>query len=245
MFGLLVAYDGTGFHGWQKQPHRRTVQGELERALETSLGEEIRLKGAGRTDAGVHARGQTASFRSATRLPLRALSARLAHEVPDDIVVKRVFERPPGFDALRSARARRYAYLLLREDDVLHRRFAWHPGGEIDGDGLVRATAPLEGRHDFSAFESAGSSRRDPVCTILRASWSRWEGGLRFDVVADRFLYRMVRNMVGTIVLASRHEDAAGHVARVLASRDRRRAAPPAPAHGLSLEQVFYEEVPA
>jgi tRNA pseudouridine38-40 synthase len=239
-FKLVVAYDGTAFHGWQRQTGRRTVQADLERALADVLGEEIQLSGAGRTDAGVHARGQVASFRWAGRLPARAVEAKLGRAVSDDVRVLSLGEADGDFDARRSARGRRYAYHLLRDDDLLLGRYAWRPATPFDAGSLTRASSPLEGTHDFSAFQSSGSSRPSPVCRVWRATWSSWDRGLRFDIVADRFLYRMVRTIVGTVLRAGRERDPAAHVRAVLASRDRARAAPPAPARGLSLEEVFY-----
>lgn len=240
-FRLTVAYDGTDFHGWQRQPGQRTAQGELERALATALGlQELAVNGAGRTDAGVHARGQVASFRAGTALPARAVAAIAGRGLPADLRIVAAGEAGPEFHARHSARARRYAYRLLDHDDVLLGRFAWCPGAPLDGDALNRAAAPLVGRHDCAAFEAAGSSPANPECDITLARWERWEGGWRFDVRADHFLYHMVRNLVGTLLRAVARPDPAGHVAGVLASRDRARAGPTAPARGLCLEQVEY-----
>ncbi len=242
VFRLTVAYDGTDFHGWQKQPGLRTVQGELERALAAALEvESVTVHGAGRTDAGVHARGQVASFAAATTLPARAIAARAKHALPADVRIVAAAEAPPGFHARHSARARRYAYRLLDRDDVMLDRYAWCPGTPVDGVALQAAVAPLAGRHDCSAFEAAGSSPAEPVCSIVEARWSRAEGGWRFDVEADHFLYHMVRNLVGTSLRAMRAPDPAAHMSEVLASRDRARAGATAPARALSLERVRYE----
>jgi tRNA pseudouridine38-40 synthase len=239
---LTVAYDGTGFHGWQKQPNLRTVQGELERALAQALGtEDIVVHGAGRTDAGVHARGQVASLTTAAPLPARAVLALTQRALPDDVRLVDASEAPAGFHARHSARARRYAYRLLDREDVLQGRFAWVPPMPIDGDALARSAEPLLGEHDCSAFEAAGSTPGRPVCRVTQARWRRWEGGWRFDVQADHFLYHMVRNLVGTALRAQREPDPAAHVAAVIASRDRARAGATVPAHGLCLEGVSYE----
>lgn len=241
-FRLTVAYDGTDFHGWQRQPGQRTVQGELERAIAAALGgEAVTVNGAGRTDAGVHARGQVASFLSATALPAKAVAAVAGRELPPDVRIVEAREAGAGFHARHSARARRYAYRLLEADDVLLGRFAWWPMKPLDGEALNRAVAPLVGRHDCSAFEAAGSSPVNPECVISLARWERCEGGWRFDVKADHFLYHMVRNLVGTALRASALPDPGAHVAGVLASRDRSRGAGTAPARGLCLEEVEYE----
>ncbi len=237
---LLVAYDGTDFHGWQRQPGLRTAQGELETALATVLAEPVGTVAAGRTDAGVHARGQVVSFRTATRLPARALVPLLRRELPADLEALAAAEADDDFDARRSARARRYAYRLLDRDDVLWRRFAWHPRRELDAAALARAIEPLAGEHDFSAFEARGSSPTRPVCVMTRAAWRRWEGGLELELVADHFLYHMVRNIVGTALEVMREADPAAAMRAVLDSRTRAEAGATAPPQGLSLEEVSY-----
>lgn len=243
-FRLVVAYDGTDFHGWQVQPDLRTVQGTLEGALREMLQEEdLQVAGAGRTDAGVHAHGQVASFRSATRLPAKALAPTLNRRLPADVRVRAAEEMPEGFHARHSARARRYAYRLLSEDDLLLARVGWWPGRPFDPDALERATRAIEGEADCSAFRNAGGGPSRPVCRIVRAGWTRWGPFHRFDVVADHFLYQMVRNVVGTALAAAATNDPAGAMRAVLASRDRRNAGVAAPPQGLSLEEVFYGEV--
>src|SRR5574341_996549 len=185
MFKLVVAYDGTNFHGWQRQPVHRTVQGVLEEALQSVLDERVRIHGAGRTDAGVHARGQTASFQSATRLPARALPPLLNPSLPPDLRVREASEVPVDFHARRSALSRRYSYHLLGEEDVLLERYAWNPGRAFDLDRIARATRALEGEDDFTAFMRTGSSKTATVCRVFRASW-RSDGCMaRLDIVAD------------------------------------------------------------
>ena len=246
-FRLTLAYDGSDFHGWQKQPGARTVQGELEAALARVLGgTAVATAGAGRTDAGVHARGQVASFRHATTLPARALPPLLNRTLPRDVRVLGGEEAPEGFHARHSARARRYEYRLLPAPDLLRERYAWAPGPLPGLDSLACASTPLAGTHDCSAFGTTPEPEQSPVCRVLSARWRAWEDGLAFEVTADRFLYHMVRALVGTALTAAASSDPAAHMAGVLASRDRRRACRVAPPHGLSLERVYFEEdVPA
>jgi len=236
----VVSYDGTDFHGWQRQPGRRTVQGVLEETLSRTLSEKVEVAGAGRTDAGVHARGQSASFATASRLPSHAWAPVLNRELPEDVRVIAAEDREPDFHARHDATARRYAYRLLDRDDVLLRRFAWCPPGRVQPEALERATRPLEGRHDCRSFESAGSPSRRPECCIDRARWSRWESGLRLDVVADHFLYHMVRTLVGTALAAAEERDPAAGMRAVIEARDRSKAGISAPPQGLCLEEVFY-----
>jgi len=216
---LTLAYDGTAFHGWQRQPGVRTVQGTLESALARVLGiESVAVPGAGRTDAGVHARGQVASFTCDSSLPARAFPPLLARELPVDVRVLHAEEAPAGFHARHSARARRYAYRLLAVPDVL-----------------------LAGTHDCSAFQAVGSTPADPVVRIHRAQWRYCEAGVMLDIVADHFLYHMVRNLVGTSLAAAESGDPPAHMRAVLDSRDRGRAGITAPPEGLSLERVYYD----
>ena len=242
VFRLTVAYDGTNFHGWQKQPGLRTVQGELERAAGEVFGTEgIVVHGAGRTDAGVHARGQGASFVASTAWPVSGVRGHMQRALPRDVRIVDASEAAHGFHARHSARARRYAYRLLDRHDVLYARIAWPVPHPVDGGGLARSVEPLLGEHDCSAFGALGSSQVNPVCRVTLARWSRWEAGWRFDVTADHFLYHMVRNLVGTSLRAQRDPDPAARVAGILASRNRALGGPTAPPHALCLEAVSYE----
>jgi tRNA pseudouridine38-40 synthase len=244
-FKLVLGYDGSEFHGWQIQPGQRTVQGTVEDAIAAALDTRVRVSAAGRTDAGCHARGQVASFRADLALPIAALRPVLNAQLPEDVRVRDAAEVADEFDARRSATARRYSYRLLDREDVLLRRIAWHPRIAVDPDRLVRAMRPLEGDHDCAAFQATGSSKTVTRCRILRAQWRRWESGSLLDVIANHFLYHMVRNLVGTALAVADRADPAGAMAAILASRDRRRAGPTAPPEGLCLEEVFYPEARA
>jgi tRNA pseudouridine38-40 synthase len=243
-YRLQVAYDGTEFHGWQRQPGCRTVQAVIEGALAAVLEvDEVTLQGAGRTDAGVHARGQVASFRAETPIPGAALKHALGPRLPRDVRVLASAATADDFDARRSALARRYSYRLLRAEDPLEERFALRPRRWPEATALEAAARGLEGRRDFSSFRSTGSSDSNPVCDVTRARWATWEGGLRFEIVADHFLYHMVRSIVGTLLEVSTEGDPGGRIRAVLEARERSAAGPTAPAHGLCLEEVMYAGV--
>lgn len=243
-YRLTIAYDGTEFHGWQRQPGPRTVQGLLEEGVRGLLGPDAgALTGAGRTDAGVHARGQVATFRAETRMRAAALAPALNARLPQDVRVLESAAAPEGFDARRSALARRYTYRLLDREDPLLGRFAVRPRARAEAAALERATRPLEGAHDFSSFRSVGSTEGPPLCEVRRARWREWEGGLLLDIEADRFLYHMVRAIVGTVLREALAADPEGSLRAVLEARDRARAGPTAPARGLCLEEVRYPEV--
>jgi len=239
---LVVAYDGTAYSGWQIQPSRPTVQGLLVAAARPLLGEDIRLTGASRTDAGVHALRQTVSIRTARAVPggvvVRALNAAL----PRDVRVLGCDEANAGFDARRAAIGKRYGYLLndapIPAPFLL--RYAWHVPGALDVASMRRGLAVLRGRHDFSAFRAAAGRDRPPTCVIRALHVVRRRDRIAVVVSADRFLHHMVRNIVGSAVEIGRGARSHTWLADVLASRDRRRAGPTAPAHGLTLIRVLY-----
>jgi tRNA pseudouridine38-40 synthase len=239
---LDLEYDGTHFAGFQVQPGARTVQGVIESALADLLGRPVRVVAAGRTDAGCHARGQVVSLACDTALPAERVAAALNARLPEDARVARASDPPPGFHARRSARARRYSYRLLDAPSVLLRRVAWWPRRPARGTDLERTVRPLAGEHDFASFQSTGSTETTTRCRVHRAEWRRWEWGWMLEVTADHFLYRMVRTLVGTSLVLQDDADPERAMQEILAVRDRRRAGPTAPARGLCLEQVYYEE---
>jgi len=239
---FLVEYDGSEFSGWQVQPGLRTVQGTLEGALGVVLGEPVRVRGAGRTDAGCHARGQVANTRTGSAVATDRLLRSLASLLPQDVAVHEVSEAPLAFDARRDARERRYEYRLLGRPAPLWRRFAWYPGFHPDRRVLEESLPLVIGDHDFKGFAGADPARRGGTshCRVTHAAWEEWEGGLVFRITANRFLYHMVRNLVGTMVKIARGGLERDRVARALASGDRRDAGPTAPPQGVCLAGVGY-----
>ena len=239
---LDLTFDGTEFEGWQRQERGRSVQAEVEAALERVLGVPHAVVGCGRTDAGVHARRLVASTRTASALPAARLARALDAVLPRDVGVLAVHDAPPGFHALRDARWKwyRYAVLVAPGRRPLLEARTWRRAGAPDLAALAAAASALVGRHDFASFANSGSPRRGTVRTLFSAAWSRRGRGLFFDVVGDGFLYRMVRTLVGTQWAAAREADPAAAVRAVLAARDRRRAGAAAPARGLTLIDVGY-----
>jgi tRNA pseudouridine38-40 synthase len=237
---LTLAYDGTDFRGWQRQRGVRTIQGVLEAALERVLGEAPRLSAAGRTDAGVHARGQVVSFASEVepeRLR-RALNGMLAPEV----VVLDARTAPEGFDARFSATAREYRYRIDVGEvpDPFAARFVWHRPGEPRVGEMRRAAALLVGEHDFASFCRRPPGDRHTVRDLERLSVVRDGDRLEVAARANAFLHQMVRSLVGTLVAVGEGRIAAGSMPAVLEARDRAAAGDVAPAHGLTLERVIY-----
>lgn len=247
-FKFTLAYDGTAYSGWQVQPGQRTLQGTLETALTKITGETIRVTGSGRTDAGVHALGQVVSFHTASSLSADVFQRALNAELPEDIAVLDATEAPPGFHAIRDAIRKRYRYVL--DDgpvpDVFRRRYAWHYRQRLDAPAMHRAAQALLGTHDFRSFESAWPQRTSSVRTIFEISVARGffgdENLVSLEVEADGFLYNMVRAIIGTLVEVGRGSRPETWPAEVVAAEDRRAAGMTAPAHGLFLLRVEYNE---
>ena len=238
---LLVAYDGTDYCGWQTQPEVPTVQGVLTRAAR-ALDAEARLTGASRTDAGVHALRQVVSLTTVSTLPADTVMRALNATIPLDVRVQEALEARPGFDARREAAGKRYAYLIDAGSvpSPLLRRYAWHVPQSLDLGAMREALAILRGRHDFSAFCAAAGRAASPICTVRAVRvWHR-HGRLAIVLSADRFLHHMVRTIVGCTVTVAKGLHEPDWLAAVLRGRDRTRAAPTAPAHGLTLVRVLY-----
>jgi tRNA pseudouridine38-40 synthase len=245
-FRLTLAYDGTEFAGWQQHPGRRTIQNELEAALDRITGARPKCKASGRTDAGVHALGQVVSFCSATRLEPAVLCKALNAELPEDMLVFEVAGAPDEFDALRDAIGKRYRYVIEdgRLRDLFDRKYVWHIHHKLDVPAMQAAAAGLLGTHDFISFQTSGSSRLTTERTVRDLTVERIASALTdrvvIEVAADGFLYNMVRNIVGTLVAVGRGKESVSWPAEVLQMRDRRKAGMTAPAQGLFLVGVHY-----
>jgi len=243
---LTLAYDGTAYAGWQVQPGRKTVQGVLEAALEQVTGQSIRVVASGRTDAGVHALGQVASFQTKSRLAADVFARAMNAELPHDVAVLAAVDVPEGFHALRDAVRKRYRYVIHDGPvrDVFRRRYCWQHHGRLDAEAMDRAARLLLGRHDYSSFQSSGAERQTSVRTIHEIAVWRGQGGdahvITLAVEADGFLYNMVRAIVGTLVEVGRGARSESWVGEVLAAADRGAAGPNAPPQGLFLVRVDY-----
>ena len=241
---LTVEYEGTAYRGWQLQPDGPTVQAVLEQALSTALRERVRVRGAGRTDAGVHACGQIAAVR-VREVPadLERLQKSLNALTPDDVAVRDITVVDDAFDPRRHARSRVYEYRIwnVAAPSPFWRRHAWHVPSQLDVAAMDEAARVLEGEHDFASFRAADAEPlRSTVRRVLESSL-RVDGRLLvYRVEATAFLKNMVRNVVGTLVEVGRGERVAGTFRELLAVRDRTRAGATAPAHGLVLVNVRY-----
>jgi len=240
---LELEYDGTGFSGWQVQPGRRTVQGELEEALYGLSGERVRVEVAGRTDAGVHALGQVASVRVERELPISAFCEGLSSLLPDDVSVVSAEEAAQGFHPRRSALGKWYRYLIhdRRPGSALFRDRAWNFGFNLDLAPMREAAGALIGVHDFSSFRSSTCEATSPVKEMRRIEIYRRAGGLVvIEMWGTAFLKQMARAISGTLVEVGSGRRRAGELEGILASRDRKSAGVTAPARGLYLVKVEY-----
>lgn len=245
---MHVSYDGTDFAGWQRQqhqPHVLTCQGSLEKAISTIAGEFVRVLGASRTDAGVHANAQVAHF----DFPRDPESFDFQYSIqcltPKTLVVKDLFVAPRDFHAIALVTDKVYKYRVLNRKvpSALRRHFTYWVRHELDLDGLNEATQYLLGTKDFKAFQSQGTVVQTTVRTIKEASWTRLdEDTLEFTIRGDGFLKQMVRNIVGTLIELNKEAQPAFKVQEILETLDRRKAGPTAPAQGLFLNRVNYPE---
>jgi tRNA pseudouridine38-40 synthase len=240
---LLIAYDGTDFSGWQRQPDRRTVQQVLEEAIGRLTGVESPTNASGRTDAGVHALGQVVHFLTvsshSTNVFVKALNAML----PPDVRVNAAWDMPQSFHATLDAKSKMYRYVIDNRPfaDPFRLRYSDHVYRPLDVEAMNRAAQLLVGRHDFHSFETNWPNRTSSVRTIYRISVARLDEEVRLEVEADGFLYNMVRSITGTLVQVGIGRWPESRVAEALEAEDRRVAGPTAPPQGLFLVHVKYE----
>ncbi len=240
---IIIEYDGTNYSGWQVQPRGLTIQGMIEEKLTLLTGERIHLIGAGRTDAGVHALSQVANFKTESQMNIRTVQRALNSLLPSDIVIRKVEEVKEDFHARKNSGSKIYEYRILNQDlrSVFHRGFVWHIPQKLDLREMKKATRELIGEHDFSCFRSVGSPTRTAVRRVITAEWKRSREGLFcLEIEATGFLKQMVRAIVGTLVEVGRGKISSEEFQTILQSKDRKRAGPTAPAHGLFLKEVKY-----
>ena len=253
---LIIRYDGTRYSGWQFQKNAETVQAVIESALKRIIGHKVRLRGAGRTDSGVHAVHQVANFKTHSKLALNKIKDALNSSLPEDILIVSVEDAPLKFDSQRSARSKRYRYTVTTERfiDPFIRHFAARFSYPLDIRSMKRAAKALAGRHDFKAFQAAGSGElnmvrqahhtpslsRGTIRTIKKIKLEKRGDLVYIDIWADGFLYNMARIIVGTLLEIGRGKMPEESIKEVLLKRDRRLVGPTAPAKGLCLMDVEY-----
>lgn len=246
-FLATLQFDGTRFRGWQRQREGRTVQNEVETVLARLAGHPVRVHAAGRTDTGVHALGLGVSFTLSDRWTPAALRRALNALLPRDCFVLAIREARSGFHARKSATERQYRYLIGTDPEAsspFRQPFEWAREGELEGELLRQAAAPLVGGHDFGAFAVKIATKPHTRCEIRLARWEPRAGGLGFEfvVAADRFLHHMVRILVATMVDVAAERRPLGDIERLLARGAEVRASAPAPPQGLYFTKVVYPE---
>ena len=242
---LVLHYDGGKFSGWQRQPDQRTVQGVVEQALERLCGEPVSALGSGRTDAGVHARGQAVGVRVAEKWNATSLRRALNAVLPHDVWVASAQEMRPEFHARYSARVRAYSYYVGTDDAArspFRREWEHAVDHPLDRGILDAAATGLTGEHCFRAFAVRGTAppHDDHRCVVNVARWRERPGGLVFEIEANRFLHHMVRFLVGTMIDAAGGRRPLSDIDALLAAPDNSEVSPPAPAHALFLDRVEY-----
>jgi tRNA pseudouridine38-40 synthase len=239
---LRLEYDGTNYSGWQRQVGQDSIQARLEAALEQIFSEQVRIRAAGRTDAGVHALGQVASLRLPRSFEPSELKRALNALLPPDIVVPDAFAVGDEFDPRRDARRRVYEYRILNQDSpsAFEYRYAWLIRESLDAEAMNAAARLFVGEHDFAAFRTLGSEVKSTTRSVYVSRWTRESNYLIYRIEANGFLRRMVRTMVATMAEVGRGKLETAAVAGILAGRDRALAPAAAPACGLYLAEVRY-----
>jgi tRNA pseudouridine38-40 synthase len=251
---MAVAYDGTAYCGFQTQPGKNTIQDKIEEALRMLTGEEIRIIGSGRTDSGVHARGQVFNFYTQSSIPIERWCLALNSRLPEDIVVYKAKEVSPEFHARKSAKRKTYRYTIANSKfaDVMRRKYQYHHPRELNVEAMRAGLQQLIGEHDFTSFCSRKSVQLSHVRTIydafietepLTMPWADSSDRIiHVTITGNGFLYQMVRIIVGTLLEVGEGKRTAGEMAEILRAKDRLKAGPTAMPHGLMLWSVVYDE---
>ena len=237
---LLIVYDGTNFVGWQIQPNGRSVQGEIKKAIKEIINEDVNLIGASRTDAGVHARGQVANFKCENKIPTESLKKALNSILPDDIVIHAIEEVDPNFHARYSAVEKTYRYFITKNKIAIGRNYFWFVKYELDFENLKKCAELIIGKHDFEIFSKKGTNVKDYICEVRSAEWKIEDDKLIFEITANRFLYGMVRGLVGAMVDVARGRFDIDVFKKILLEKCNDFEIMHAPASGLVLESVKY-----
>ncbi len=239
-YSLLIEYDGSDYSGWQIQKAQKTIQGEIEKALKVILKTKIDIFGAGRTDAGVHAKGQVAHFDSYSELKLEEIKRSLNGLLPVDIRIKGCKKEGDDFHARYSAKERKYSYYISNKPTAIYRLYSWQLNYNLDIIQMQKAAKIIQGKHNFKSFCRNISEVSHHFCTINSIKWISSESVVKFEINADRFLHGMVRALVGTFVDIGMAKLTIDDFMRILNAKDRTQASQAAQAKGLFLEQVIY-----
>lgn len=241
---MIVQYDGSGYHGWQRQSHLKSVQQTLEKTLSKVFNQTIQIDGSGRTDAGVHALGQCISFKVDLTMPIENVKFVVNRRLPNDIYVKSVTLQPDDFHARYCSIGKTYIYKIYKEKgrSPFLDKYAFHIEHDLDENAIRLAMDHFVGTYDFKTFMASGSSAENTIRTIYRFDLEVTDTTFEFTITGDGFLYNMVRIIIGSLIHVGTGKISASDIPSIIASGDRNRAKYTAPAHGLYLISVYYAE---
>lgn len=239
---LILEYDGTNYLGWQKQKIGTTIQGTLEAAIADLTNEEVEVTGSSRTDAGVHARGFVANFKTNGRIPADKFREAINHKLPDDIVILKSEEVEIEFHARYDAKGKTYSYSILNREvpSAINRNYLYHLKKKLDVEAMKEACKYFIGTYDFAAFKTSGSSVKTTVRTITELYIEEKDNIIKIYVTGDGFLYNMVRIIVGTLIMVGSNKINSNEIKNIIDSKQREKAGICVPATGLVLEKVYY-----
>ena len=241
---LTIEYDGKEYNGWQKQPNKLNIQGSIEQAIFQITGEQVELNASGRTDAGVHALGQVANFKTNSCLPLEKFPIALNAKLKKSIVIRKAEEVEEDFHARYHCKKKTYRYILnnSKEGTAIYRNLEYHIPQKLDVQAMKQAISYFEGEHDFQGFKASGTSSKSSVRTIYQAQVIKKEDRIFIELTGNGFLYNMVRIIVGTLVEVGLGKKKAEQIPEILASKDRQKAGKTLPPQGLYLVEVNYDK---
>lgn len=239
---LIIEYDGKGFNGWQKQPDKLNIQGEIERAIEQITGETVDLIASGRTDAGVHSLGQTANFKTDSNIPIEKFAKAINSQLKKSIVIKSAEEVDENFHSRYSVKSKTYRYIINNSENgtAIYRNLEYHFPIKLDYEKMNEAAKFFIGEHDFKAFKASGTSSKSSVRKIIDASVKKENERIIIEVTGTGFLYNMVRIISGTLLEVGEGKIKPSDITKIIESKDRKNAGKTLPAHGLYLLKVEY-----
>lgn len=239
---LTIEYQGKEFNGWQKQPNKLNIQGEIERAISSITGEEIELIGSGRTDAGVHSLGQVANFKTNSNLPIEKFPLAINSKLKKSIVIKKAEEVPEEFHSRYSVHSKKYRYIINNSQTgtAIYRELEYQFPIQLDVEKMQKAAQYFEGRHDFSAFKASGTSSKNSIRNIFKAEVFRKEEKVYIELTGSGFLYNMVRIIAGTLLDVGIGKIEPEEIPEIIEGKDRKKAGKTLPAVGLYLVEVTY-----
>ena len=239
---LIIEYDGKSFNGWQKQPNKLNIQGEIEKAIGDITGEEIDLIASGRTDAGVHSLGQTANFKTNSNIPTDKFAIAINSKLKKSIVIKTAEEVDERFHSRYSVKSKRYRYTINNSEtgSAIYRDMEYHFPIKLDVDKMKKAAKYFEGEHDFKAFKASGTSSKSSVRTIFKADVFKEKDRIYIELTGNGFLYNMVRIISGTLLDVGIGKINPEEISKIIEEKDRKKAGKTLPAHGLCLMEVNY-----